>query len=215
MPFAATDDLPNHSMQRTALRAAADAGRSGEHPRSLTRLFFLLSVLGLLLVMAIGCTSSAGAEAIPTVAPALPQTPEEQAIYEQCAQRELPYCDELKSGEDMPIRRHVKVRKNANPYDPAWEIYFERRQYNKVLDDLQDRPRLRHQWRQQRGLCPVCRERITKETGWHNHPIQWRVYGGGDELENRVLLHPNCHPQVHSPDYLGPPLRPFAGVRDA
>ena len=112
----------------------------------------------------------------------------------------------------IPIRRHVKVRKEANPYDPAWEIYFEQRQYNKVLDDLQDRPWLRRQWRRQRGICPVCGELITKETGWHNHHIQWRIYGGGGELENRVLLHPNCHQQVHSPDYSGPPLRPSVDV---
>lgn len=115
----------------------------------------------------------------------------------------------------IPIRRHIKVRKDANPYDPAWEVYLEQRQYRKTLDDLKDRPRLRHQWRMQRGLCPVCGERITKETGWHNHHIQWRVHGGGDELENRVLLHPNCHQQVHSPDYNGPSLRPSSGVRDA
>jgi RNA-directed DNA polymerase len=27
----------------------------------------------------------------------------------------------------LPITRHVKVREQANPYDPAWEIYFEER----------------------------------------------------------------------------------------
>lgn len=115
----------------------------------------------------------------------------------------------------IPIRRHVKVKNLANPYDPTWEMYFEQRQYNRVLADLEDRSRLRHQWRMQRGTCPVCGGRITKETGWHSHHIQWRVYGGSDDLANRVLLHPNCHQQVHSPDYKGPPLRPSVGVRDA
>jgi len=33
-----------------------------------------------------------------------------------------------------------------------------------------------------------------------------------DDLDNRVLLHPNCHQQVHSPDYNGPSLRPSPGV---
>jgi RNA-directed DNA polymerase len=27
--------------------------------------------------------------------------------------------------------------------------------------------------------------------------IVWRVMGGEDRDENRVLLHPNCHQQVH------------------
>ena len=30
------------------------------------------------------------------------------------------------------IKRHVKVKSNANPYDPAWEMYFERRQEQKM-----------------------------------------------------------------------------------
>ena len=58
----------------------------------------------------------------------------------------------------VPIQRHIKIRGNSNPYDPAWEIYFEQRQYHKVLHDFADRPRLRHQWQMQRGLCPVCKE---------------------------------------------------------
>jgi RNA-directed DNA polymerase len=115
----------------------------------------------------------------------------------------------------IPIRRHIKVRRDANPYDPAWEIYFEQRLYRKTLDELRNRSELRRQWRMQRGICPVCGELITQKTGWHNHHIQWRVHGGGDELENRVLLHPNCHQQVHSPEYNGPSLRPSGGVRDA
>lgn len=118
----------------------------------------------------------------------------------------------LFAAASLPIRRHVKVRTTANPYDPAWEIYFEQREYNRVLADLEDRPRLRQQWRRQQGICPVCGERITKETGWHNHHIQWRVYGGSDDLDNRVLLHPNCHRQLHSSDYNGPPLRPSRDV---
>ena len=112
----------------------------------------------------------------------------------------------------VPIQRQIKIRGNSNPYDPAWEIYFEQRQYHRVLRDFEDRPRLRYQWRRQRGLCPVCNELITRETGWHNHHIHWQVYGGNDDLDNRVLLHPNCHQQVHSPDYNGPPLRPLVDV---
>ncbi|WP_345724863.1 HNH endonuclease signature motif containing protein [Herpetosiphon gulosus] len=34
--------------------------------------------------------------------------------------------------------------------------------------------------------------------GWHNHHIVRRVDGGPDTAENRVLLHPTCHRQVHS-----------------
>jgi RNA-directed DNA polymerase len=109
----------------------------------------------------------------------------------------------------IPIRRHVMIRLAANPYDPAWEPYFEQRAYKHILDvSLWDRPRLRYHWFAQKGICPVCQQRITQETGWEIHHILYRIYGGGDELDNRVLLHPNCHRQVHHPDFNGPSLRP-------
>ncbi|MCF7514341.1 HNH endonuclease [Pseudoalteromonas sp. L23] len=44
----------------------------------------------------------------------------------------------------------------------------------------------------------MCRHRITKETGWNIHHIVERVKGGGNELSNLVLLHPNCHRQLHT-----------------
>src|SRR5205807_7851196 len=41
-------------------------------------------------------------------------------------------------------------------------------------------------------------QKITKITGWHSHHILWRSKGGPDTKDNRVLLHPTCHQQVHS-----------------
>ena len=113
----------------------------------------------------------------------------------------------------LPIRRQLKIRGSANPYDPTWEIYFEERQLRQTLTDFWNRSWFKQLWVRERGRCPVCGELITRETGWHNHHIHWRVYGGSDDLDNRILLHPNCHRQVHSPDYNGPPLRPSLGVR--
>lgn len=112
----------------------------------------------------------------------------------------------------LPIRRHIKIRNIANPYDPAWELYFEERLFRQTLTEMGNRSPFKQLWIRERGCCPVCHELITRETGWQNHHIHWRVYGGSDELDNRILLHPNCHRQVHSPDYNGPPLRPSLGV---
>ena len=33
----------------------------------------------------------------------------------------------LKKLADIPIRRHVKIKKDANPFDPKWDGYFENR----------------------------------------------------------------------------------------
>lgn len=98
----------------------------------------------------------------------------------------------------VPIERHIKIKGDANPYDPRWEIYFEERLGVKMAHTLQGRRKLLHLWKQQQGICPVCHQKITKVTGWHNHHIIWRSLGGPDHMDNRVLLHPNCHRQVHS-----------------
>ena len=98
----------------------------------------------------------------------------------------------------VPIVRHVKVRAAANPYDPKWEPYFEKRLQRKMEAKLQGKGSLLYLWQSQNGVCPVCGERISEETGWENHHIEWRVHGGSDTMDNRVLLHPACHKQVHS-----------------
>ena len=97
-----------------------------------------------------------------------------------------------------PIKRHVKIQGEANPFDPAWEVYFEKRLGVKMESSLRGKRQLLALWKRQKGLCPHCHQRITKLTGWHNHHKVWRSKGGGDQLENRVLLHPTCHQQLHS-----------------
>lgn len=106
-----------------------------------------------------------------------------------------PHCVARGGG---PIRRHIKVRGDANPYDPSWEIYYEQRLSAKMTDSQTGRGVMRVLWEGQQGICPQCRQPITRETGWHIHHRHWRVYGGTDVLENLELLHPNCHRQIHS-----------------
>ena len=130
--------------------------------------------------------------------------------FHSIGHRNWVFCGEIKSQAgktrkvqlfnipDVPIKRHFKIKAAANPYDPAWELYFEKRLGLKMANDLQGRRRLLYLWQQQNGICPVCNQKITTLTGWHNHHIIWRVNGGSDKAENRVLLHPNCHRQVHS-----------------
>ena len=109
-----------------------------------------------------------------------------------------PYRVWLQTAANIPIERHTKVRGQANPYDPQWETYFEKRIDAKMLTDLKGRESLRRLWLQQAGICPICQQKITKQTGWHSHHLIWKVNGGHGGMENRVLLHPNCHRQVHA-----------------
>jgi RNA-directed DNA polymerase len=116
---------------------------------------------------------------------------------------------------ELRFKRHVKIKGEANPYDPAWELYFEKRLGVKLAENLRGQRGLLRLWKEQNGICPVCKDTITEVTGWHNHHIIWRSLGGTDRLENRVLLHPNCHHQVHCQQRTVTKPRPARGDREA
>ncbi|ABF09756.1 group II intron reverse transcriptase/maturase [Cupriavidus metallidurans] len=108
------------------------------------------------------------------------------------------YWMELYSIPSTPIRRHKKVRGDYNPFDPAQEMYGETLRQERMAESMSYRKQWAKLFMSQRGLCAVCQGKITKETRWHDHHIEPRVSGGSDALGNRVLVHPDCHVQVHS-----------------
>jgi RNA-directed DNA polymerase len=97
-----------------------------------------------------------------------------------------------------PVTRYIKIKGECNPYDPVWELYLETRLGVKMEKTLQGKRRLMYLWKEQGGICPICNQPITHVTGWHNHHIVYKTHGGADSAENRVLIHPNCHRQVHA-----------------
>ncbi|WP_237884630.1 group II intron reverse transcriptase/maturase [Pseudomonas sp. PGPR40] len=114
--------------------------------------------------------------------------------------------------EATPIERHRKISGEYNPFDPAMEEMGEKLRMSRMLGKLKYRRQVSSLFQSQKGLCLLCKNPITKETGWHDHHIIYRSQGGGDSLSNRVLLHPICHQQLHArgltvnkpaPDYGG------------
>lgn len=97
-----------------------------------------------------------------------------------------------------PIERHRKVSGEFNPFDPSMEEMGEKLRMERMLKKLKYRKQIVRLFQDQRGLCPLCKQAITKVSGWHDHHIIHRSQGGGDTLDNRVLLHPVCHQQLHS-----------------
>src|SRR6516164_5200795 len=87
---------------------------------------------------------------------------------------------------------------DANPYDPAWELYFEERLATQMASTRQGRCNAAYLWIQQETKCLVCGQPLHLEEKWHVHHLLARAKGGTDWLSNLVLLHPNCHRQVHS-----------------
>jgi RNA-directed DNA polymerase len=104
----------------------------------------------------------------------------------------------LIKASETPIRRHIKIKGEANPFDLKWEQYFEDRLGLATKENLKGRYRLLNLWNTQEGRCANCGERITKETGWNLHHILPKTQGGKSTMSNLTLLHPNCHRQIHN-----------------
>jgi RNA-directed DNA polymerase len=109
-----------------------------------------------------------------------------------------PVVKSLLTSNDFKIMRHTKIRSEANLFDPEWETYFEDRLGLKMREDLKGNRKLLHLWRDQKRGCPICNQKITKETGWNVHHLLPKSEGGKDNSANLVLLHPNCHRQIHN-----------------
>jgi RNA-directed DNA polymerase len=122
----------------------------------------------------------------------------------------------LYHASSTPTKRQIKVKGEANPYDPVYETYFEDREGSHMLDTFRGTKTLRFLWMEQRGLCAVCNTKITRITGWRVHHCVPLVMGGSRSAENRVLLHPECHDRVHRQRLsVSKPRLPERGVRRA
>jgi len=105
---------------------------------------------------------------------------------------------QLMAATKVKIIRYVKIRSDANPYDPEWEPYLEARLGWQLAQTLAGRGRIEYLWKEQEGRCVVCGQplRIAEEDCQIHHRI-WRSRGGQDTADNMELLHANCHRQIH------------------
>jgi RNA-directed DNA polymerase len=96
----------------------------------------------------------------------------------------------LKDHAAIPIKRHVKVKGAASPYDGNL-IYWAQR--------LKDHPltnsRTGYLLRLQQGRCAFCGLYVRNEDLLEIDHIIPRHLGGDDRLMNLQLLHRHCHDQ--------------------
>jgi RNA-directed DNA polymerase len=90
------------------------------------------------------------------------------------------------------IVRHVKVKSDANPFDPAWDSYFTQRQGMRMLERLQGRGFQKRLWQQQQGQCPGCGQLIEHDDRWVIQPVIPFESGGARSITNLKMLHPSC-----------------------
>ena len=118
----------------------------------------------------------------------------------------------LRVREAVTPQRYLKVKGEANPFDPAWEAYFQ--DHDRQLALWASSPFRAQLLRQQHGLCPGCRQviQVDEEVDLHHRDGHHQ----NNQWGNLVLLHPNCHRQEHSaPESTPAPSRPSRGVGQA
>jgi len=95
---------------------------------------------------------------------------------------------------DTPIRQplHIKIKGEANPFDPKWETYFVKRVGSNMKNRLKDKRVLLNLWLSQKGRCPICQELIGNDSPWVVHRFTPGVMEGKDNQSKLVMLHRNC-----------------------
>lgn len=99
---------------------------------------------------------------------------------------------------DTKIVRHVKIKKEYNPFDPGWKKYGEELRTKRMANSLSYKYETSMLFISQNGRCALCAKPLDYQGKWHDHHIVRRVDGGSDAMSNRVLLHPVCHTQLHA-----------------
>lgn len=103
----------------------------------------------------------------------------------------------LLSAAKVTIDKHVKIRATANCYLPEDEQYFERLKMQRLKKSLVGNMKLWRIVERQDYKCAVCHQQFNSEDEWDIHHIVRRVDGGTDISSNLMMLHINCHRQIH------------------
>ena len=100
----------------------------------------------------------------------------------------------LERASNREIKRFVKIKSEANPFAPEWQMYFEERETDKMRDTLNGRTKLLNIFLRQKGLCAVCGKRMTVETGCKIHYLRC------GNIRTKQMVHPFCHKMLHAQD---------------
>jgi len=96
----------------------------------------------------------------------------------------------LTSHQDTPIKRHVKVKGKASPYDGDWAYWSNKRGTYPTTP-----PRVSKLLKLQKGRCRICQLSFNSEDVVEVHHMD------GNHKNNRItnlaLIHGHCHDKVH------------------
>ena len=100
-----------------------------------------------------------------------------------------------------PIRRHVKIQGDANPFDASQDTYFNARRRRKLGQELSGRRTLYGLWRMQDGKCPNCLQPFASDEEWHLPSRVSKGQGSDGLLAYQQLLHPDDVLGIHRGTY--------------
>lgn len=103
----------------------------------------------------------------------------------------------LLSASSTKIDKHVKIRATANCYLPEDEQYFESLMMKRLKKSISGNFKLWQIATKQDYKCAVCNQAFHTEDDWDLHHIVRKVDGGSDNKSNLMMLHINCHRQLH------------------
>lgn len=118
--------------------------------------------------------------------------------------RNTPIFRHLPRMSNIPIKRHVLIKGDFNHYDSQWKSYAESRSVKLMKNTMTDM--VYKLWIKEAGKCKYCYHEINDMTTWHIHHKLPRHKGGSMAIDNLVLLHPECHRQLHSSSAAGLPV---------
>ncbi len=95
------------------------------------------------------------------------------------------------------IERHIMVKQNNTPCDPALKEYWEKRK-SKEFDNNNTMDKIKLA-KKQKYKCPFCKEHLQNDRAEtvEAHHKKSRAEGGTDEYKNIQLMHTSCHIQYH------------------
>lgn len=110
--------------------------------------------------------------------------------------------EELENGQNMevtlklmsyiPIRRHTKIRKEVHPYDPKYDVYYEKRASNQWRNNSKKHTINYILTGDQKSLCPCCHRELHINHRWHISLRTKPSLGGEFLLGNMDVIHASC-----------------------
>lgn len=96
----------------------------------------------------------------------------------------------------VKIVRHIPVKSTYSPYDSNLREYWEDRRRGNTKYQWWNQQR-RNIATQQGHQCPVCGQSLYNGENLHLHHKKPRAQGGNEANDNLIILHQECHNQVH------------------